>query len=795
MKNSNTPQWAWPGYPGGDLFNAWAQFRRVFDLTQVPETCVIHVTCDQAYRLFVNGQRVSEGPVRGMPSDWFYDTLDIAPWLRAGRNVIAALGHNPGLGHHSYIHSGFAGFLLWEQTGALGIQTGPNWRQRQAPDVIRKQVRLSIQLGWQEWVDGRLSDGDWTAVDYEDSHWPLAEYWFSRAIGCAPWVNLQERDIPLLRNEWIAPEKIVARAHGQAAGNWREEENLAVLFTRERDLLQRVQECARNVEIAAQDAGSVQMWVIDAGREFCASAEWEIEGATGGEHLDFLPFEGWDGAKAGIEPLKGCSLAPAHRYICREGGQRHETFWPLGGRYSVVAVHGATRGFRLRLRLRHREYPFERKGRVSTPAGNFKEIYEMSVHTQQLCALDSYVDCPAREQGMWWGDIVTHFGNSQRFAADDRLLVRGLRLIAQQRLPNGLTYALAPTKAHECVVPDFTLAWIRSIWLHYWFSGKTDMVIENREKILEAFAYFAGEADKNDGLLATDPRFWLFLDWAETFKDGTPTLYNLEYLETLECAEKLFTVAGCPRDAKAAGKQAQSLKKAITKRLWDRKKKEPVDGLTWKGEAVPRKILHNIVRCILLDIAPAEHQRWANELLLPFVRGERPRGDTIYGEAKLPGDSRSKLTPYFMHFAFQALAKLGHKSDVLDCISRWWGEMITRDLKTTEEVWDATPGIESLCHAWTAHPIQHFSDLLLGIVQDAAGWSRICYQPVLVGSAAEGVVDTPHGAITTSWKREGNQVHYKLELPEGIEAVIQLPGIPQETVPGGRTHVFQTVVN
>jgi len=639
-------------------------------------------------------------------------------------------------------------------------------------------------------VDGRLSDGDWTSLDYDDSKWSPAEFWFSRTPGSAPWFNLQKRDIPLLRSEWISLVKIVARGTGKADEKWREEDNLAILFTKETGCLQRVAETSKKAVVAAQDDASVQMWIFDTAREFCASAEFEIEGATGGEHVDFLPFEGWNGPKAGIEPQKGCELAAAHRYICREGKQRHETFAPLGGRYAVISVHGATKGFQISLRLRHREYPFERQGQLLVGDKNFKEIYELCVHTQQLCALDTYVDCPGREQGMWWGDIVTHFGNTQRFAADDRLLVRGIRLMALQRLPNGLTYALAPCKAHECVVPDFTLAWIRSLWLHYWFSGKTEMIVENRRKILEAFTYFSEEAAKNDGLLANDLRYWLFLDWAETFKEGTPTLYNLEYLETLECAEKMFTVAGFPHDAKAVQKRAKLLRKTITKRLWDRAAKEPIDGLTWDGEVVPRGILHNIVRCILLDIAPGEHKRWAEELLLPFVRGERPHGEALYAESRLPADSRRKLTPYFMHFTFQALSKLGYDADILDCISRWWGDMLARDLKTTEEVWDSEAGVASLCHAWTAHPVQHISDLLLGIRQAGAGWAEINYKPTLIGEEASGVVDTPFGPIKTSWVRQSNQVSYHLQLPEGIIAHILLPAMEGKTVTGTQTHSF-----
>src|SRR5271170_5599502 len=99
--------WLWSNYPGDDLLNSWVQCRKAIHLTAVPATAVVHVTADTRYRLYVNGQRVLDGPCRGFADQWHYDTVDIAGWLRPGENVIAVLGHNLGIGNHSYIHQGF----------------------------------------------------------------------------------------------------------------------------------------------------------------------------------------------------------------------------------------------------------------------------------------------------------------------------------------------------------------------------------------------------------------------------------------------------------------------------------------------------------------------------------------------------------------------------------------------------------------------------------------------------------------------------------------------------------------
>ena len=71
-------------------------FRKTFTIAVVPPIFLIHVSADNRYRLFINGIPVNSGPARGDLFNWYYETLNIAPYLKPGENTIAAMVWNMG---------------------------------------------------------------------------------------------------------------------------------------------------------------------------------------------------------------------------------------------------------------------------------------------------------------------------------------------------------------------------------------------------------------------------------------------------------------------------------------------------------------------------------------------------------------------------------------------------------------------------------------------------------------------------------------------------------------------------
>ena len=88
------------------------RFRKVLELPQKPAHFLVHISADNQFLLHVNQQPVGTGPARGDLAHWRFETYDLAPYLRAGRNTLAATVWGFGTRSAYAQISDRAGFLL-----------------------------------------------------------------------------------------------------------------------------------------------------------------------------------------------------------------------------------------------------------------------------------------------------------------------------------------------------------------------------------------------------------------------------------------------------------------------------------------------------------------------------------------------------------------------------------------------------------------------------------------------------------------------------------------------------------
>ena len=757
-------EWIWPYDHRWDLTNAYALFRHAFTLDRVPRRAPLFITADQSYQLYVNGAFVGRGPARGFQSNWPYDEVDISPWLVPGQNVIAVRAHNPGFSNFQYVHRGYAGLIAAARWGKVTLNTGKGWKCLVQPGVRRDMVRASLQLFAQENFDARVCPPDWMNSDFDDRDWSAPS---TQKPGVLPWPGFAPRGIPRMFEEAWRPGRVIGLGEGDCGEAWRDSRNLYVLRQLEDHTHQSADLDAAHLEVPAAGPNRFRSYLIDLGKPVVGNFSLIVSGAQGGEVVDLVYTEVIDPAK--LKPAlrfpDGSSVSFSSRLVCRTGRTSHQFYHPYGFRYAMLVVRDSAGPLTITPTLRRTGYPLDRLGRFESSDRKLEQIWETCAWSQQNCMLDAYVDTPWREQAQWWGDARVQAWNTFHLSGDARLFRRGIYQIGGQTTGDGITYGHAPTMAHNCVLPDFTLTWIITQWDYYWQTGDLQPFRDHHAVVERALDYFRAHTGKH-GLVQYDPRYWLFLDWTDLPRDGASSVYNFWLLIALERLAALHRLDRQPARAARCERWARQIRTRLKALVTP--KGLMSDGYDANGRVLKSTSAHAQTLALMTDLKPtaaAAMERY----LLDYLKDES--GHTAQPSA------------YWITYVYAVLTSLGHGAEVVRHLRPRWEPMIAQG--STFELFKDHPAFPiSHSHAWSAHPLFHLMAIIGGIRQTAPAWKRIHFAPVFIGESGGATVPTPQGSITSRWRRTAQGFEVELALPRGVTAEIHLPGHKPGTVKG-----------
>jgi alpha-L-rhamnosidase len=153
-------------------------FRKTITFKIVPKAFLINVTADNKYRLFVNGRAVCSGPARGDVFNWYFETVNIAPFLKQGDNVIAAMVWNMGeLAPVAQISNQTAFLLQGNSKLEHAINTSTSWKALKSsaykPCSLNNSERLDAYtvVGPLDQVDAAKYPWSWEKTGFDDRDW------------------------------------------------------------------------------------------------------------------------------------------------------------------------------------------------------------------------------------------------------------------------------------------------------------------------------------------------------------------------------------------------------------------------------------------------------------------------------------------------------------------------------------------------------------------------------------------------------------------------------------------------
>ncbi|MBE6412961.1 MAG: alpha-L-rhamnosidase [Verrucomicrobiaceae bacterium] len=746
--------WMWPGEGswGYDITNSYAGFRKTFDIKNKPQKAIMYITADATYRLYINGEFVCNGPARGYQRSWPYDEVDVARYLKVGKNVIAVRVFNPGRHTFSYVFEGRAGLLFALDMGKdCVIKSDTKIKCRRLVGYHRETAPYSVQRENQEHVDLRIENPEWILPEFDDSSWDTGTKWARSCYNAMPYYSFEERMIPMNEYKIISMKTLVAEGEGKALDNSDKVQNVAKLIAMEGETLQKGIEKQQTSFVVSPSAKDMQRsYLIDFGKVNVGIPIFKVEGANGGEIIDTLFTEYYtDGYDVDNPYNIGSMRSMANRMICRKGSFTHEFHALQGFRYMLVRVRNNSSQLKITPTLRWAAYPHADKGVFKVSNDNAQKIWNACKHTQKICSLDAYVDTPFREQAQWWGDARVQAWNSFFISGDTKLLRRGIKIISMQQVPNGLTYGHAPTFAHSCILPDFSLTWIMTIWDYYWQTGSIEPYLKHKKVVDAIISYFENMTDEKTGLVKYDNRYWLFLDWTGIQKSGQPAILNHWYLQAMDKLVLMCKQNNLQADAKRYERIAKNIRKSIQTHLIN-KDGLAVDGILPDGTQNKLCSIQAQIVSKMNNIEGFDFEKAKTKILLPYLRSDLK--------------THAEPSSFWVVYVFMTMVDAGYGQDVYNFIMRRWKDM--GEYGTTFENYDASKMTHS--HAWTAHPAFILPQILGGIKQLSAGWKKVSINPSNIEDAYEIVYPTPLGDIVVK-KESGKKP--RVEIPVGIEIV------------------------
>ena len=758
-------EWAstWIVLGGHPEPNTYFHARRRFRLPWKPVRAVAWVTADSRYRLWVNGRPVCRGPARCFPETQAVDAVDITGLLRKGANAAALLVHQYGVSTFAYIHRQCGGFLFQAEIEGPRrervIVDSNGWRVRRCTARDARAARTSVQTGYQEVFHGEFELEGWIRARFDDASWE--ERSGGPPVGTEPWLGLEARQIPFLREQLKRASTVCTWFRGGEGTEARDPSRVMENFAAEhrvpsrpgttadpRRLLRAGGEGLRIGRVPPDDFCG---FVVDFGAEVAGYPAFEVLGASGGEIIDLVYAERLDEQGLPLYPdaHPGWPLRMADRYICRAGDQDWETFAWRGFRYLTLVVRNVRRPIRIRnLHLTATGYPVEPGGAFRSSDRRLNRIWDVAARTLSLCMFDAYVDCPWREQAQWLGDAVVEGLTCFHVFGDSRLFRRTLRQASQARTHDGLLYGVYPSEAHGCVLPDYNLTWILGVDGYYTYTGDITLLIDTFDAAVGTLERHAEHAARG-GLLGAFPGRWLFLDWAPLDRSGYSATYGLLYLLALKAMIRICTVLG--RLSRRYVERFARVRRTLQEHFVDPETKlwhEALDPRTLERRAQLSQHAH----------ALAALAGYPNEEVLAEVifRADNADRDVV------------PATSYFYFFVHAAMARLGRTREMLDSIRRRWGAMLDDGATTFwEDFTRSGPGTSS-CHAWSCGPAFHLSRSILGVRPSHPGWRRFAFRPFAGGlDSVEGRVPTPHGPIEIAWTRDGDNLDARITVPTG----------------------------
>jgi hypothetical protein len=744
------------------------QFRKVLEVAQVPQRFVVHVSADNQFVLNVNQREIGRGPARSDLAHWRYETYDLAPFLHAGRNEIAAMVWSLGISTAAQMGDRTAFLLQGDTAAESAVDTNNSWEAAENKSIkalpMPADVRGYFVAEPAMRIDGELFDWGWNDSASSRATWDKAASLGNAISGGAVLQNINwqlvQDPLPPMQMEMTPVGRIVHATGTQPAADFP----------------------ASALEIPPHASVSL---LLDHSRLTTAYPELTVSGGVKSTIRLTYAEAMFDskGQKGNRNEIEGKHIAGIFDEFLPDGSANRR-FMPLTWRtWRYLQLDVTTADLPLRIenfRCWFTAFPFEERGRFQSDDPTLSQIWEVGWRTARLDAHDTYMDTPYWERLQYIGDTRIQALISYSVAGDDRLARQAIQAFNDSRIPDGITKSRYPTSITQ-IIPTFSLMWIGMVHDFWRYRGDTEFVKAQLSGTRTVLDWFISK-QRTDGLLGSLP-WWPFVDWGQDFGFGMPpqeanggsSVMTLQFVEALRYAAELESVFGDSVRAQRYRDTEARAVNAVRTLCWNN-----ANGLIADTRDQKHYSQHANILGVWLDVIPREQQRG----VLTKILSRSDPGFT----SSAPVPEMTNATYYFRFYLARALDHAGMGDQYLNLLKPW-RDMVALGLTTWAEQPEPT---RSDSHAWSSHPNFDFLTIVAGIRPKAPGFTSVTIEPHL-GSlrTVNSAMPTPKGVMEVSYAVKDSGVTADINLPANVTGELIWKGRALNLRPGRQQLVLR----
>jgi hypothetical protein len=500
--------------------NVWMCFVKNVTLDKETQELIAHISADSKYWLYINGETVVfEGSVKRGPdkNSGYYDSVDIAPYLRKGENSICALvWYWDGETSYSYSGSGQGGFIFEAINENVAIVSDKSWKVKRSTAYVDSpfyppNYRLPE---YSIYFDAREETNGWINSGYDASDWEAATEYAVGGEGV--YGKLYPRGIPFLKDFALKDYE-----------NSKDYENYTVkkLFGEKITL---------DIPYNAQVTPYLKI-IAPKGKKIRITTENTLIGAV------------------------------STTYITKEGEQEFESLgWFNGEHITYKIPKGVTV---VSLKYRETGYDSSFCGNFRCDDGFMNSLWQKSLRTLYVTMRDSFMDCPDRERAQWWGDATSEMIMTMYSMDSNSYLLyqKGVEAMLSHVDDTKVLQTVVPIIGDYFELPVQQLAGIVGFLTYYEYTGDRAFV----EKVYDASVDYLKlwEIDKNN-LVVHREGSWDWPDWGS--KADMTAIENAWVYYALSATEKMAGIIGEDKDITFFSERKNTLEKGY-KALWTEK--------------------------------------------------------------------------------------------------------------------------------------------------------------------------------------------------------------------------------